>query len=319
MGEFRKRILRPLSFPLLAVLFVGVLVISLSRILLAVPVASSTILALIVAAEVLGIASVIAATTRTKPAQRALMFVLALGLIGGGAASADIGVRHEELVVGVPVPISAKSISFDKKELDFPADTKVSLHFTNNDVSVQHNVALFTDQTLGTTLFRGSVITGPGSIAYAVPPLKPGHYYFHCDIHPQQMSGTLIVGGPPGGPPSTAPTNVSTAPPSTASPSAPPGGQAQSVLVVAQNTQFNTKEIDLKANLPVSLTLDNRDPGVPHNLEILTSAGGSTIEKGVDPFSGPAKQTWTFTAPAAGTYYFQCIVHPSMNGKVVVT
>src|ERR1051326_7481493 len=104
MGEFRKRILRPLSYPLLAVLFVGVLVISLSRILLAVPVASSTILALIVAAEVLGIASVIAATTRTKTAQRALMFILALGLIGGGAASADIGVRHEELVVGVPVP-----------------------------------------------------------------------------------------------------------------------------------------------------------------------------------------------------------------------
>jgi plastocyanin len=318
MGEFRKRILRPLSFPLLAVLFVGVLVISLSRILLAVPVASSTILALIVAAEVLGIASVIAATTRTKPAQRALMFVLALGLIGGGAASADIGVRHEELVVGVPVPISAKSIAFNTKQLNFPADTKVSLHFTNDDVSVQHNVALFTDETLSTTLFRGSVITGPGSIAYAVPPLKPGHYYFHCDIHPQQMNGTLIVGGPPGGP-STQPTNVSTAPPSTASPSVPPpGGPVQNVLVVAQNTSFNTKELDLKANLPVSLTLDNRDP-VPHNLEILTSAGGSTIEKGVDPFSGPAKQTWTFTAPAAGTYYFQCIVHPSMNGKVVVT
>ena len=316
MGEFRKRILRPLSFPLLAALFVAVLVISLSRILLAVPVAGSTLLALVAAAEVLGIASVIAATSRTKPAQRALMFILALGLIGGGAASAEIGTRHEELVVGVPESIAAKSIAFDTKQLNFPADTKVSLRFSNDDVSVQHNVAIFTDETQSKSLFQGAVITGPGSIAYAVPPLPPGHYYFHCDIHPKQMNGTLIVGGPPGGPPSPQPTNVSTPPASTPP---PPGGQTQTVLVVAQGTQFNTKEIDLKANGPVSLTLDNRDPGIPHNLEILTSAGGSTIEKGVDPFAGPAKQTWTFTAPAAGTYYFQCIVHPSMNGKVIVT
>src|SRR4029077_9754544 len=156
MGEFRKRILRPLSFPLLAALFVAVLVISLSRILLAVPVAGSTLLALVAAAEVLGIASVIAATSRTKPAQRALMFILALGLIGGGAASAEIGTRHEELVVGVPVPISAKSIAFDAKDLHFPADTKVSLKFTNEDISVQHNVAIFTDKSLSTTLFRGA-------------------------------------------------------------------------------------------------------------------------------------------------------------------
>ena len=37
MEEFRKRILRPLSFPLAAIAFVGVLVISMSRVLLAVP------------------------------------------------------------------------------------------------------------------------------------------------------------------------------------------------------------------------------------------------------------------------------------------
>ena len=194
----------------------------------------------------------------------------------------------------------------------------MSLRFTNNDTSVQHNVAIFTDETQSKSLFQGTVITGPGSIAYAVPPLQPGHYYFHCDIHPKQMNGTLIVGGPPGGSPSTQPTTVPTSPPAAAS-TPPPGGQTQTVVVVAQGTAFNTKEIDLKANSPVSLTLDNRDAGIPHNLEILTSANGSTIEKGVDPFAGVAKQTWTFTAPAPGTYYFQCIVHPFMNGKVVVT
>ena len=76
MGEFRKRILRPLSFPLVAAVFVGALVISLSRVLLAVPEQSSTLIALVVAVDVLGIAAVIAATRRTKPAQRTLMVVL---------------------------------------------------------------------------------------------------------------------------------------------------------------------------------------------------------------------------------------------------
>jgi len=319
MGEFRKRILRPLSFPLIAVLFVGALVISLSRVLLAVPTASSTLIALIVAAEVLGIASLIAATSRTKPAQRALMLLLALSLIGGGVASAEIGTRHEEPVVGVPEAIAAKSIAFNTKELHFPADTKVQLTFTNDDISVQHNVAIFTDPSQSTNLFRGSVITGPASIPYAVPPLKPGHYYFHCDIHPQQMNGTVIVGGPPGGP-TTQPTNVSTAPPSTSSPTPPPpGGQAQNVLVIAKNIAFNVKTIDLKANSLISLTLDNQDPGIPHNLEILTGPNGSTLVAGPAPFGGPAKQTWTFTAPAPGTYYFHCIVHPpQLNGTVTV-
>jgi len=319
MGEFRKRILRPLSFPLVAAVFVGALVISLSRVLLAVPEQSSTLIALVVAVDVLGIAAVIAATRRTKPAQRTLMVVLGLGLISAGAVSANAGVRHEELVVGVPVAISAKSIAFNTKELHFPADTKVQLKFTNDDISVPHNVAIFTDPSQSTNLFRGTVITGPASFPYAVPPLKPGHYYFHCDIHPQQMNGTVIVGGPPGGP-TTQPTNVSTAPPSTSSPTPPPpGGQAQNVLVIAKNTAFNVKTIDLKANSLISLTLDNQDPGIPHNLEILTGPNGSTLVTGPAPFGGPAKQTWTFTAPAPGTYYFHCIVHPQqMNGTVTV-
>ena len=108
------------------------------------------------------------------------MFVLALGLIGGGAASAEIGTRHEELVVGVPVPIAAKSIAFDTKQLNFPADTKVSLRFTNNDVSVQHNVAIFTDESQSKSLFQGAVITGPGSIAYAVPPVPATRDLLAC-------------------------------------------------------------------------------------------------------------------------------------------
>jgi plastocyanin len=319
MGEFRRRILRPLSFPLTAIVFVGVLVISLSRILLAVPVVGSTLIALVAAAEVLGIAFVLASTSRIKPAQRALILVLALALIGGGGASAEIGVRHEEPVAGVPVAIAAKGIAFDTKELHFPADTKVSLHFTNDDISVQHNVAIFTDAAQSAVLFRGPTITGPASIPYAVPPLKPGHYYFHCDVHPQQMNGKVVVGGPAGAP-SGQPTNVPTAPPVTSSSVPPPpagGTPVTSLTVVAKTISFDVNQIVLKANSTITLTLDNQAAGIPHNLAILTSENGTKIF-GQAPFSGPAKETWTFTSPAPGQYFFHCEVHATMKGTVIV-
>jgi plastocyanin len=313
MSEFQKRILRPLSLPIIAVVFVGALVISLSRVLLAVPEASSTVIALLVAAEVLGIASLLAATTRTKPAQRALMLVLALGLLGAGAASAKVGVRHEELAVGVPVPIAAKGTQFSTKELDFPADTKVSLDFANNDVGIGHNVAIFKDDTLSTVLFRGTVITGTASIPYAIPPLKPGNYYFHCDVHPQQMNGKVVVGNaPPGG---------VAAPPSSPSPtpsaSAPAGVPANTTTVIAKDLKFNVTTFTLKANANDSITLDNQDNGIPHNLAILTKEGGDVIVRGVTPFNGIAKQTWNFQAPQPGTYFFHCEVHPDMKGQVI--
>jgi plastocyanin len=246
------------------------------------------------------------------------MVVLGLALLGGGAASADIGVRHEELVVGVPVPISAKSIAFDTKELHFPADTKVSLHFTNNDVSVQHNVAIFTDPTASTVLFRGPTITGPASIPYAIPPLKPGRYYFHCDVHPATMNGSVVVGTAPGTPPGG--TIVPTAPPGTNSPAPPPpagGTPVTSLIVVAKTISFDVNQIVLKANSTITLTLDNQDPGIPHNLAILTSETGTKIF-GQAPFNGPAKETWTFTSPAPGQYFFHCEVHPNMKGTVIV-
>jgi len=314
MGDFQKRIIRPLSLPVLSAVFIGALVISLSRVLLAVPEASSTLIALLVAAEILGIASLLAATTsRPKPAQRALLLVLALLLMGAGAASAKVGVRHEELAVGVPVPIAAKGTQFSTDTLNFPADTKVSLQFANNDVGIAHNVAIFTDDTLSTTLFRGQVITGQASIPYAIPPLKPGNYYFHCDVHPAQMKGKVIVGSaPPGG--VAAPPTTPSATPST---SAPAGSAPTATTIIAKLSAFNVSTFNLRANTTDSITLDNQDAGVPHNLQIYDKEGGNLLVPGVPFFPGIDKKTWSFQAPKAGTYYFQCQVHPTMKGSVI--
>jgi plastocyanin len=36
-------------------------------------------------------------------------------------------------------------------------------------------------------------VTGPTTTNYKVKPLKPGDYYYQCDIHPDSMNGTLTV------------------------------------------------------------------------------------------------------------------------------
>jgi plastocyanin len=101
-------------------------------------------------------------------------------------------------------------------------------------------------------------------------------------------------------------------------PPPPAGGTPVTTLtVVAKTISFDVSEIVLKANSSITLTLDNQDPGIPHNLAILTSETGTKIF-GQAPFSGPAKETWTFTSPAPGQYFFHCEVHPTMKGIVIV-
>jgi plastocyanin len=88
--------------------------------------------------------------------------------------------------------VTAQNIAFDTDTIDLPADTETTITFDNQDSGVQHNIAIFTDDTLSEDLFRGDVITGPDTIDYPIPPLEAGEYYFHCDVHPD-MNGTVVV------------------------------------------------------------------------------------------------------------------------------
>lgn len=97
---------------------------------------------------------------------------------------------------------------------------------------------------------------------------------------------------------------------------APPGPQTE-VTIVAEAIAFNLSELIFPAETPVTVDLDNQDL-VQHNVAIYESADASeTIFKGPIIDAG-AKIAYKFTTPEAGEYYFQCDLHPGMNGSVEV-
>ena len=81
---------------------------------------------------------------------------------------------------------------------------------------------------------------------------------------------------------------------------------------------FDTDEIDLPAGQPTTITFDNQDAGVPHNIAIYNDASASkTLFQG-EQFPGVDSREYPIPALDPGTYYFHCDVHTTMSGSVVV-
>jgi plastocyanin len=100
---------------------------------------------------------------------------------------------------------------------------------------------------------------------------------------------------------------------------APASGDA--LTLVAESIQFDTDSISLPARKDVVVTLDNQDTA-PHNFALYPDeeAGASQADalfqgENVDPAQSV---DYEFTTPARGEYYFQCDVHPAMNGSATV-
>ncbi len=91
--------------------------------------------------------------------------------------------------------------------------------------------------------------------------------------------------------------------------------------LVASGIAFDKTRISVPAGSQVTINFDNRDAGVPHNFALYAdSTATAALFKG-DIITGPKTTTYYFTAPSrAGTYYFQCDLHPTlMNGQFIVT
>ena len=115
-----------------------------------------------------------------------LLSVLAVSCGGGnGEEAAGTPASSLELI--------AEDISFDMKTLTIEAGRETTVTFENKDGGVLHNLAIYEDESAGSVLFRGDFVTGPNTTTYTFEAPAPGTYFFRCDSHPNQMTGSLIV------------------------------------------------------------------------------------------------------------------------------
>jgi len=113
-------------------------------------------------------------------------------------------------------------------------------------------------------------------------------------------------------PAATATTGVTTAATTAA------GGDNVTFDIAAENMAFDTDTIMVPAGANVTMFFDYQDDGIPHNVAVYTDSSATEEIFVGETVTGPETITYTFTAPEEpGTYYFQCDVHPEMNGEFI--
>jgi plastocyanin len=317
--DLRDRVVLPILLPLGIVLFLVALLWGFSRLLLGVTATAATVTATVVALGVLVISAVAANrhTIRSSTIGAAFGATAGLAMLTGGIALAVVGSGEAEEpgengAHGATVELVAANIAFEPTTLSAPADTPFTIEFDNRD-SAQHNVEIFDNpERSGTPVFEGEIITGPATVVYRVDPLAEGTYYFLCVVHPQMTGEIEAAPGAPGGEPGGPGGGTGGGPPGGGAP-----GGAEPATVVAQGIAFDTDTISLPPDQPSTLTFDNRDT-VPHNIAIYTDNSLSEALFQGEIVTGPATAQYEIPPEPAGEYYFQCDVHPTMNGTVTV-
>jgi plastocyanin len=191
-----ERLLAPLAMPLFATLGALFIAAMVSRVLLAVSDTASWVTALCLAAALLVVLWTVSARPRLQSS--ALIGVAVLGLLGmtlAGALGANAGERtfHPHEPTHPTVAMSARNVQFNKKTLEFPAETAVVIKFRNFDAAVYHNVAFYTSTDASRKpIWAGKPIPGGLHVQYLTMTPDPGTYAFVCDFHPT-MTGTLVI------------------------------------------------------------------------------------------------------------------------------
>ena len=117
--------------------------------------------------------------------------LVALAVVSAACSSADAKPAAPSGPVDPNGPtIVAKDMKFQTATVEVKADAAFTLHFDNQD-SAPHNVGIYTDSGAGTALAVGDIVTA-AKADEAVPALKPGTYFFRCDVH-HDMTGTIVA------------------------------------------------------------------------------------------------------------------------------
>jgi cytochrome c oxidase subunit II len=99
---------------------------------------------------------------------------------------------------GSSITLTAQHISWDKSCIAAVPGKPIQVTIINKDAGIAHNFAIWVNSSLKRRLYQTPNVTGTATKTFTAPALKPGKYYFQCDVHGPAMSGTLVVGNPGG-------------------------------------------------------------------------------------------------------------------------
>jgi plastocyanin len=95
------------------------------------------------------------------------------------------------------------------------------------------------------------------------------------------------------------------------------GPAAGGIVVSAANVQFDTDQIALPADQETTISFNNED-SADHNISIYEDdSAQQDLFKGATVSPGDSTE-YQVPAIPEGEYYFQCDIHPAMNGDVTV-
>lgn len=95
--------------------------------------------------------------------------------------------------------------------------------------------------------------------------------------------------------------------------SAGPSPDPAPIIAAESVTSFTKDMLMVPADSPFELTFENRQDGVPHDVDIRE---GESVVFDAEIITGPAETVYEVPALQAGEYTFFCSVHPPMTGTL---
>lgn len=118
---------------------------------------------------------------------------LALAVTAACGAGGDSEPTEAATTPSSSLDLVAENISFDTETLVVKASRETTVRFENKDAGVLHNLAVYRAPSAREAIFKGELITGGNATSYTFEAPAPGTYFFRCDVHPDQMTGSLVV------------------------------------------------------------------------------------------------------------------------------